>query len=254
MPLDEDPPSTRRRAHRDEWRRSGNDLHAQERRHPEWRLLPTFGTVVALVLVGLCVRYTAYQYGRVFSDQPVLTRMAYEQRRQLDFHHAINGLARTLRSGIEQEFTFEGVVYQAKYIPGRDYDCFWDIKPKTLAPLTDELASLAFKAPTENCADGPLTYNAVDAQRVGAPPHQWDNTNPRVVYPPPGLGTPQEMPDTTRTVALPPRPPSPPRRPSQLVASNYRAAAAPQRADATPAISCWSSASAGTPGRSPPRC
>lgn len=189
-------------------------------------MLPILGTVLVLILLGLCVRYTAYQYGQAFSDQPTLTRMAYEQRMQLEFHQAINRLARTLRPGIEQGFEFEGVVYQAKYIPGRDYDCFWDIRPTTREPLTDELASLAFKAPTENCADGPLTYNAVDAQRVGAPPHQWANTNPRVVYPPPGLGTPQEMPDTTRTlVALPPRLPSQPHPPSQLIASNYRPAA-----------------------------
>jgi hypothetical protein len=190
-------------------------------------VLPILGTALGLIVFLLCVRFTAHQYDAAFSDRSALTRMAYEQRRQLDFHQAINRLARTLRPGIEQEFKFEGVVYQAKYIPGRDYNCFWDIKPTTAAPLTDELASLAFKAPTENCADGPLTYNAVDAQRVGPPFHEWaNNTNPRVVYPPPGLGTPQEMPDTTRTwVVLQAHLPSQPHPPPKLIASNYLPAA-----------------------------
>lgn len=181
---------------------------------------------MVVIFFVLSLRYTAHQAGPAFSDPTAMTRMASEQRTQLAFHQAINRLARTLRPGIEQEFEFEGVVYQAKYIPGRDYNCFWDIKPTTPAPLTDELSSLAFKPPTENCADGPLTYNAVDAQRVGAPYHEWaNNTNPRVVYPPPGLGTPQEMPDTTRTfVALQLRPSSPPRPPPQLIASNFRTA------------------------------
>ena len=180
---------------------------------------------MVLILLGVSVQYTMFQYHEAFPDRPSALRMTYEQQMQLEFHKAINQLAQSLRPGVEQTFEFKGTLYQAKYILGRDYNCFYDIKPLTTEALSSELQSLAFKAPTENCADGPGTYNAIDAQRVRPASYTWPNTNPTVVFPPPGLGTSQEPP-SSRVVGVAP----PPRTPPRLIASARQATAQPQRA------------------------
>jgi hypothetical protein len=209
---------------RHRWRLSGYHVHERDWRHRRWGFSGIFGTGLTLIVLGLCVQYTMLQYHQAFPDRPSAMRMTYEQQMQVDFHQAINQLAHTLRPGVDQTFEFKGTLYEAKYILDRDYNCFYDIKPITSEPLTKELSSLEFKAPTENCADGPGTYNALDAQRARPPTYTWPNTNPNVVYPPPGLGTPQDPPSTIRVGVA-----APPPKPPQLIASADRSTPPPRR-------------------------
>jgi hypothetical protein len=153
--------------------------------------------LVAAILVELvlCLQYSVVKYNETLP--PLLPQaMTYQEEMQMDFHKAIDGLANALNPGAEQQFDFEGVRYRATYIPDRRFRCFYDIKP--MADQTLKLRSaMLFTAPKTDCADGP-PYNEMDAERVYNQRQVVASVNPYVVYPPPGLGTPQHMPSTRR--------------------------------------------------------
>jgi hypothetical protein len=149
--------------------------------------------LVGMIIIVLIftLQYSINKYRETFP--PLAPQaMTYQEEMQIDFHRTITALAHSLKPGVNQEFEFKGVRYHALYIGGMHLNCFYEIEPISGQRLNLQSA-MFFKAPKTDCADGP-TYNELDAERTYNQHQIFSIMNLHVVYPPPGLGTPQHPP------------------------------------------------------------